>query len=223
MKEDHLWDLLKVCIKDDERSSALFTKLKGDKTPPNDIVALKTQFLDFYSGQTWQGSQLSQLSSLAMGKEQPSTYNSRLSTMCLSMGIKMDAKGDQGFQLLKKTLFNRLPFVVQNTLQAKAKEVIENGTIQDFMDLIVDNIPHAPTHVVKALLHCQYCPQEVDYACNCETGRLFSRPNSKKDNIGDRLGNFGNKNNNGKNDGRKKIKEGIKMRKRLDLMKNIRL
>ena len=134
MKEDHLWDLLKVCIKDDERSSAFFTKLKGDKTPPNVIVALKTQFLDFYSGRTWQGSQLSQVSSLAMGKEQPSTYNSRLSTMCLSMGIKMDARGDQGFQLLKKTLFNRLPFVVQNTLQAKAKEVIENGTIQDYLD-----------------------------------------------------------------------------------------
>jgi hypothetical protein len=64
MREDHLWDLLKVCIKDDERSSAFFTKLKGDKTPPDDIVALKTQFLDFYSGRTWQGSQLSQLSNL---------------------------------------------------------------------------------------------------------------------------------------------------------------
>ena len=108
-------------------------------------------------GNSWQGTQWSQLVNIAMGREKQSDYLARLSSACHAHEIDMDAKKNPAYQPMLNAWFSKLPHTMQNTLKHSMKKVFEQGSIQDYMDLIKEEVPQEPGHVTKLVIHCPWC------------------------------------------------------------------
>jgi len=183
-RQEYLWGLFRRIIKDDNRHGAFFAKLTAENVPKDDIIKLKEYFLNFYLGRNWQGGQLGQIATVAMGKEQPSSYVARIQQKCQSMGIDMTTCGDAGFKFLKQSWFYNLPTNEQNTLYPKMTTILKDGSIRDFLDLVLSEIPQMPSRIEKAKLCCPYCSDNVEYSCGCTTGRIFrNKPNNNSANF----------------------------------------
>ena len=55
------------------------------------------------------------------------------------------------------------------------KTIFEEGSIQDYMDLIKEEVGY----VKKLVIHCQWCPKELMYSCDCKTECLFKNNQEK--------------------------------------------
>jgi transposase InsO family protein len=164
--------LLELCMKDVSRRAAFIQTLENRDDVRADSKQLKEAFLLFFIGNTWKGNQWTQLFSIAMGKEKPSEYVARVTTLCRANGIQME----EGNYMLKKPLitawFNKLPGIIQNGLKSKVTTIMENGTIQDYLNLIQEEVPQEVGFIEKCSLHCPYCTKFVVWSCECKTGKL---------------------------------------------------
>jgi transposase InsO family protein len=177
----YMLPLLKVCMKDDPRTNAFNSHLMKCHKVIDEPNALKNEFLSYFCGNSWKASQLTQLVGIAMGREEPSSYCARLSKLVQQNGISINETNPFN-QLLIACWFNRLPHSIQNTLQEKIVQIMEKGTIQEYVDLIVKSVPHEPSHILKVDLHCPYCPKTVEFSCSCKTGNMLSKKHKRQTN-----------------------------------------
>lgn len=173
--------LLEHCIKDVSRRSAFLQTIENRDDVRSDAKKLKEAFLNFFIGNTWQGSQWTQLFSIAMGKEKPSEYIARINALCHATGIDMD----DVLNVVKKPLvtawFQKIPGVIQNALKSKVTKIVDSGTIQDYLTLIREEVPQEVGFIDKCNLYCPYCPKQVTWSCSCKTGNLGYGKRSTKE------------------------------------------
>ena len=71
-----------------------------------------------------------------------SEYSARVASLCSSVGMDLEEK--QRHSLIMETWFNRLPYQMQNVLNQKIQPIIREGSIQEFLNMIISDIPQAP-------------------------------------------------------------------------------
>jgi len=167
--------VLDRCMKDALRRVAFINSVKDNPLARTKPKVLKEEFLTYHLGNSWQGLQWAELSTIAMGKEKPSNYLARLTAICRANGVDFDLKGNETNGAMIYSWFNRLPFEVQNNLRAPIIKIMEKGSIQDYMNIIKDRVPQAPTKVQCPKISCPFCPKKILYSCDCVTGRSFSK------------------------------------------------
>ena len=176
-KAEYLIPVLDQCLKNTMKRSAFFKSLKEKDSVHYDCNKLKKEFLIYFLGNSWQGTQWSQLMNIAMGKEKPSDDIARLLSACQANGIDVTSKKNPAYLPMLNAWFNRLPHAAQNTLKASMKSVFEEGSIQDF---IKNEMPQEPGHVRKCEITCPYCPKNLEWSCDCKTARMFPKGKQKR-------------------------------------------
>ena len=155
--------LLSACTKDDPKAHAFAESFSVEGTPKS-LEELKKRFMVFYRGKVYLGSQLPRLASIAMGKEKPGDYCSRVSMICTGSGIDITEKSSRHRPYLE-TGFANLPPQEQNNLQADFNKLAPNAAVQDYLNLITQMIPQEPGYIKKLTMHCPYCSTGVTWEC----------------------------------------------------------
>jgi len=166
--------LLSACTKDDPLANSFYESFLVEGTPTT-LEDLKKHFMIFYKGKQYLGSQLPRLASVAMGKEKPGDYCSRLSMICTGSGLDLTQKSETN-QIYIETWFANLPQQEQNNIQAEFNKMPKDAAVQDYLNLIIRTVPQQPGHIRKYEMFCPYCSGHVSWECNaCPTGQMFSR------------------------------------------------
>jgi hypothetical protein len=166
--------LLNACTKDDPKAHA-FIESFNVEGPPETLEDLKKKFMIFYTGKVYLGSQLPRLASIAMGKEKPGDYCSRIAMVCTGSGIDIGERSSKVRQYLE-TWFANLPSQEQNNLQGDFSKLPADASVQDYLNLIIQLIPQEPGYIRKQNIHCPYCSALVQWDCaECPTGVLLTR------------------------------------------------
>lgn len=166
--------LLSACTKDDPLANSFYESFLVEGTPTT-LEDLKKHFMIFYKGKEYLGSQLPRLASVAMGKEKPGDYCSRLSMICTGSGLDLTQKSESN-QIYIETWFANLPQQEQNNIQAEFSKMPRDAAVQDYLNLIIRTVPQQPGHIRKYEMFCPYCSGHVNWDCNaCPTGQMFNR------------------------------------------------
>ena len=174
--------LLTHSMKEEPKHAVFLRKLHNDKVKYWDLVELKNEFLNHYSGQSWHASQAAQLANIAMGFEQPSDYIGRIMQKTSQMGIQLNIPMDEGTVRMVKGWYFQLPHNVQQSMASEMSGIYENGTIQAYLDAIQRHVPQKPERVEPCPLYCPYCPNRVEFNCACETMRRLNAKRPIKSN-----------------------------------------
>ena len=160
--------------KDDPKAHAFIESFHVEG-PPETLEELKKKFMIFYTGKVYLGSQLPRLASIAMGKEKPGDYCSRIAMVCTGSGIDIGERSTKMRQYLE-TWFANLPSQEQNNLQGDFSRLPKDASVQDYLNLIIQLIPQEPGYIRKQNIHCPYCSGLVQWDCSeCTTGVLLSK------------------------------------------------
>ena len=171
LRVEYLIPVLDQCIKNSSKRTAFIKSLHGKEKARSTFNELKKEFLSYFLGNSWQGTQWSQLMNIAMGKKKPSDYIARLLSACQANGVDVNSRKNPAYLPMLNAWFNRLPHSSQNILKASMKKVLEEGSVQDYFNLIQNDMPQEPGHIKKCDIHCPYCPKLIQWTCDGKTAR----------------------------------------------------
>jgi hypothetical protein len=174
LKNSLMMLLLNACTKDDPKSHSFSESLLVNGTPKN-LEELKKKFMIFYKGNVYLGSQLPRLANVAMGKEKPSDYCSRVSMICTGSGIDLMENKKENRKYLE-TWFANLPPQEQNNLQSEFNKLPTDASVQDYLNLVTKMIPQEPGFLRKLEMFCPYCSSGIIWDCHsCRTGDYLQK------------------------------------------------
>ena len=166
--------LLASCMKEDLRGDHFLAQLIAHPQylmNQGDLNWLKGQFIIFMRGDGYKARFFDQMSNCALGIEKPQVWRARLLDACSVVGMDIHGPTAASREMIQ-VWAERLPPNLQNRISEQLQMLCEDstrGSVVDFVDLVIRNMPNIPDQVAKPVVPCGFCFKELVVLCDCST------------------------------------------------------